>query len=175
MANRTVPFLVAVVVVLAAMVSCVTPRGALTLDEAGSIVDRVCAAVSAGDTVALNKVIDADAYVGHASGLTMRDSDVKASQAAMRKAMPDLTVAPEEVMVSGDRIIARFTWKGTSKGEYMGKPPTGKSFVGHSINIWRIAAAAAREALLHAWLPAGPVRSSAAGAGSCRARGRTDA
>jgi predicted ester cyclase len=79
-----------------------------------------------------------DAYVGHQSAMTFGNAEVKAGHTALRKAMPDLKLTAEEVIVAGDKLILRMVWKGTFTGEYMGKPPTGKQVTNWSINIWRI-------------------------------------
>lgn len=44
-----------------------------------------------------------------------------------RAAFPDLRMDPEDVLVSGDKVIARVRATGTHQGEFMGLPATGKS------------------------------------------------
>jgi predicted ester cyclase len=49
---------------------------------------------------------------------------------------PDCHFTLEEMIVAGDRLIVRYTWEGTSKGESIvaGTPPTGKH--GAMAGIW---------------------------------------
>ena len=44
-----------------------------------------------------------------------------------RAAFPDLRMDPEDVLASGDKVVARVRATGTHEGEFMGMPPTGKS------------------------------------------------
>jgi len=45
----------------------------------------------------------------------------------MLAAFPDMQMAVEDVIASGDRAVARVTVSGTNTGEFMGMPATGKS------------------------------------------------
>ena len=47
--------------------------------------------------------------------------------AILLRAFPDLHVTVEDVIASGDKIVARDTVTGTHRGEYMGFAATGKS------------------------------------------------
>jgi len=53
-------------------------------------------------------------------------------------AFPDRTVVHEFVLCDGDYVIARTHVTGTSKGPYMGRPPTGKSYDVTGTDIYRI-------------------------------------
>jgi steroid delta-isomerase-like uncharacterized protein len=44
----------------------------------------------------------------------------------MRNAFPDLNATIDELIAEGDTVAARFTLRGTFKGEMMGNAPTGK-------------------------------------------------
>ena len=44
----------------------------------------------------------------------------------MRTAFPDLHVTVEDLIAEGDTVAARFTMRGTFKGELMGVAPTGR-------------------------------------------------
>jgi steroid delta-isomerase-like uncharacterized protein len=54
-------------------------------------------------------------------------------------ALPDLTATMEDLVVSGDRVVGRFVYRGTHSGEFMGIPATGRSVEMRSIDIWRVA------------------------------------
>jgi steroid delta-isomerase-like uncharacterized protein len=53
-------------------------------------------------------------------------------------ALPDLTATLEDLVISDDRVVGRFTYRGTHAGEFMGIPPTGQSVEMRSIDIWRV-------------------------------------
>ena len=55
----------------------------------------------------------------------------------MRAAFPDLHLEPEDVLVDGDKVVARVRCTGTNEGEFMGMPPTGKSVDLEFIDIIR--------------------------------------
>ena len=54
-------------------------------------------------------------------------------------AFPDLHLTAEDLIAEGDKVVARFTLRGTHKGELMGVPPTGKQVTMTGIQIVRTA------------------------------------
>ncbi len=54
-----------------------------------------------------------------------------------RAAFPDLRMEPEDVVASGDKVVARVRATGTHQGEFMGMPATGKSIDVQLIDIMR--------------------------------------
>ena len=54
-------------------------------------------------------------------------------------ALPDLTATMEDLIVSGDRVVGRFVYRGTHRGDFMGIPATGRPVEMRSIDIWRVA------------------------------------
>ena len=53
-------------------------------------------------------------------------------------AFPDLHMTVNELIAEGDKVVARATVSGTHKGEFMGIPPTAKSFEVQVIDIVEI-------------------------------------
>ena len=53
-------------------------------------------------------------------------------------AMPDMEVTQEDLIISGDRVVGRYTYRGTQTGEFMGIPATGNPIEMRSIDIWRV-------------------------------------
>ena len=43
-----------------------------------------------------------------------------------RTAMPDLELVFDDLIAAGDKVVTRWTARGTNDGELMGMPPTGK-------------------------------------------------
>lgn len=56
------------------------------------------------------------------------------------RAFPDLHVAVEDLIAAGDRVVCRNTVTGTHRGEYLGRPPTGKAVRYGEIFVFRFAA-----------------------------------
>ncbi len=59
--------------------------------------------------------------------------------AAFRSAFPDLKVTTEDVVVEGDKVVSRWTARGTHQGELMGIAPTGNGVTIKGIDVLRIA------------------------------------
>jgi steroid delta-isomerase-like uncharacterized protein len=58
-----------------------------------------------------------------------------------RTAFPDFNVSIDDMIAEGDKIVARTTWSGTQKGEFMGIPSSGKRVSFDVIDIIRISVA----------------------------------
>ena len=58
---------------------------------------------------------------------------------AFRAAFPDLHYTPEETIAEGDRVVVRWTARGTHQGDFQGLPPTGRPIMVTGIDIFRIA------------------------------------
>ena len=56
-----------------------------------------------------------------------------------RGAFPDLRMTIEDMVAEGDRVVTRWTARGTHEGELMGVPPSGKQVTVTGIGIDRIA------------------------------------
>ena len=53
-------------------------------------------------------------------------------------ALPDVTATLEDLVMSGDRVVGRFVYRGTHTGEFMGIPASGNTVEMRSIDIWRV-------------------------------------
>lgn len=53
-------------------------------------------------------------------------------------ALPDMAATMEDLVVSGDRVVGRFVYRGTHTGELMGIPAGGNGVEMRSIDIWRV-------------------------------------
>jgi steroid delta-isomerase-like uncharacterized protein len=49
-------------------------------------------------------------------------------------AFPDLHWVLEEQIAEGEKVVSRFTWTGTHRGEFLGIPATGKQ-----VKVWGVA------------------------------------
>ena len=52
--------------------------------------------------------------------------------------LPDLSATMEDLVISGDRVVGRFVYRGTHTGELMGIPASGNAVEMRSIDIWRL-------------------------------------
>jgi steroid delta-isomerase-like uncharacterized protein len=53
-------------------------------------------------------------------------------------AFPDMQMTMDDMVAEGDKVVARATISGTHKGEFMGIPPTAKTFEVQAIDIFEI-------------------------------------
>jgi steroid delta-isomerase-like uncharacterized protein len=85
--------------------------------------------------------IYAQGYVGHDPS---NPEDIRGLQAAKqaaadyRQAFPDLRVTVEDLIVEGDKVVARLRFRGTHRGELDGIAPTGRQVDCTGIVISRI-------------------------------------
>jgi steroid delta-isomerase-like uncharacterized protein len=52
--------------------------------------------------------------------------------------LPDVKATMEDLVISGDRVVGRFTYRGTHAGEFLGIPASGGAVEMRSIDIWRV-------------------------------------
>ena len=57
--------------------------------------------------------------------------------AAFFTGLPDLSATMEDLVISGDRVVGRFVYRGTHTGELMGIPASGNPVEMRSIDFWR--------------------------------------
>ena len=94
--------------------------------------------ISAGDIDGFADILSDD-MIEHEEtpGFPPTKEGVKAFFKAYVVAFPDLRMDAEDVIVSGDKVVARFRATGTNSGEFMGMPATGKSVDVQGIDIIR--------------------------------------
>ena len=79
-------------------------------------------------------------FVDHSGfpGVTPDREGYKQFATISRTALPDFHTTIEDIIAEGDKVVQRFTARGTHKGEFMGIPPTGKQVTVAGIAIHRI-------------------------------------
>ena len=80
------------------------------------------------DLAVADQIFDA-AYAAHE----------QASVPVVRAAFPDSHHTIEDLIAEGDKVVTRFTWRGTHRGEFMGVAPTGRRVVVGGIWVHRLA------------------------------------
>jgi steroid delta-isomerase-like uncharacterized protein len=99
---------------------------------------RVYELISAGDIDGFVAFL-ADDFVEHEElpGHPQDRDGVLAFFTMLRTAFPDLRMNVEDVLVDGDKAVARVTTTGTQQGEFMGVPATGRPVEVGVIDIMR--------------------------------------
>ena len=99
---------------------------------------RMYELLSAGDVDGFGGLV-ADDFVEHEEtpGLEPSKEGVMQLFRMYTSAFPDLRMHAEDILVSGDKVVARVRGTGTHQGEFMGMPATGKSVDVQLIDIIR--------------------------------------
>jgi predicted ester cyclase len=79
--------------------------------------------------------VDHDALPGQAPG---REGH-KQILTAFHSAFPDLNVTTEEILAEGEKVVSRWTARGTHQGELLGIAPTGNGVTIKGIDVLRVA------------------------------------
>jgi steroid delta-isomerase-like uncharacterized protein len=92
-----------------------------------------------GDLSVADEIV-ALSYVNHNAlpGETPGREGLKAFVNLLRTAFPDIHFTVEDQVAEGDKVVTRFTVKGTHKAEFAGIPATGKPVAITAINIHRV-------------------------------------
>ena len=93
-----------------------------------------------GDLAAVDTFLDTN-YIEHAGapGLAPGPEGFKQLLTIFDTAFPGIHMTIEDLVAEGDRVVGRFTARGTHQGEFFGIPPAGKQVTLTAINIYRIA------------------------------------
>ena len=111
-------------------------------EENKAIVRRYLAGLSKGDLDIVDRLISSNfvphnpAVVGSPPGRQGQKQIIS----SLRSAFPDLTFTIKDIIAEGDKVAVRWKARGTHKGEWMGKAPTGKEITLSTIIFYRISA-----------------------------------
>ena len=111
----------------------------MSLEANKAIERRFFEVMNERNVAALDKIV-ADNFVDHnpSPGMTPDRNGIKQFFTVTFTAFPDFRSTLEDMVADGDKVVARFTARGTHKGEWMGIAPTGKQFAIPGISIHRI-------------------------------------
>jgi predicted ester cyclase len=56
----------------------------------------------------------------------------------LRAAFPDIRFSLEELIAEGEVVAARYHWRGTHRGVFLGIAPTGRAIVVRGMDFYRI-------------------------------------
>ena len=92
-----------------------------------------------GNVALLDERIPAE-YIGHFGQETLQGRDgFRQFSTRYRTGFPDIHFTLEDVIAQDDKVVWRYTARGTHSGELVGIPPTGKSVTMTGIVISRFA------------------------------------
>jgi predicted ester cyclase len=132
---------VLVILATAFAIACRAKTADTKLEEQNkAIVKSYFALADAGDFEALGRLYEPTTVFYSPSGSVRPVSgaeDIEIGK-VYAKAIPDLSHRIEELLASGDKVVARLVTKGTLKEEVPGFPPPGKPFEVSSIYIFTL-------------------------------------
>jgi steroid delta-isomerase-like uncharacterized protein len=105
----------------------------------GAIVRRFFELLNAGDIDGFASLL-ADDFVEHevTPGLEPTKPGVVQFFRGIRAAFPDMRMEPEDVITSGDKVVARVRFTGTNEGAFMDMPATGRRVDVQLVDIMRM-------------------------------------
>ena len=102
----------------------------------GRFIDEL---LNQGALAAIPEIVDSS-YIMHGAGTDVSGHQgVQRFVVTYRTALPDYHCTIEDQMAEGDKVVTRWTVRGTQRGELPGIPPTGKPITLEGIVIDRIA------------------------------------
>ena len=117
-------------------------------EEAKAVVRRAFEEVAnEGDMTTVDEII-APEYVRHdlAGGPDAAGPEgVKRLITGLRTAFPDLQTTIDDIIADGEKVVVRFTARGTQSGPFQGMAPTGREAAWAGVNIYRVSGGKIRE------------------------------
>jgi predicted ester cyclase len=116
-------------------------------EENKALVRRLIKEVEKGNLDVIDEVlapdfVDRDVLPGQGQDR----KDYKRGLSEDRAAFSNLDITIEDQIAEGDKVVTRFTWRGThDQGKFMGMAPTGKKVEVTAIYIHRIAGGKVKE------------------------------
>jgi len=109
----------------------------VTMDHAATV-RRVYELIGAGDIEGFGRHL-ADDFVDHEElpGLAPTKDGVLAFFRMQLAAFPDTRMEVQDIVASGDKVVARVRYMGTNRGAFMGAPATGRTIDVQLIDIFR--------------------------------------
>ena len=115
---------------------------AVPMEENKAVIRRLFAEVfNAGDVDAVAELAAPDVLGHDATSPEPKRGLESVRQVAVlfRTAFPDLRLGLEDLIAERDKVVARWTLRGTHRGTFMGVPATGKAAATAGIVIYRLA------------------------------------
>jgi steroid delta-isomerase-like uncharacterized protein len=102
-----------------------------------------------GDLAAADEIVATD-YVNHNAipGQTPGLEGYKAVVTALRASLPDIKYTIEDQVAEGDKVVTRYTGRGTHQGEFFGIAATGKPLTMTGLVLQRVVGGKIQESWL---------------------------
>jgi steroid delta-isomerase-like uncharacterized protein len=115
-------------------------RRSVSLEENKAVMQRWIDAWNERNVDAVDEFVS-DAFVRHDPNAPEVRGPVEEKQlmAMYFSAFPDLRFAVEDMVAEGDKVVLRYTIRGTHRGELMGIPPTDKQVTLTATETYRLA------------------------------------
>ncbi len=113
----------------------------MSTEQNKALVRRLVEVSNQGNLDALDELL-ADNLVDHSlrsQGLPAGAEGVKQFTRMLRSAFPDSEWIIDDMIAEGDKVVLRWTSRGTHQGEAFGIPATGRQVVVTGIEIYRVA------------------------------------
>jgi steroid delta-isomerase-like uncharacterized protein len=95
--------------------------------------------LSTGDMALLDEIVAQDFTLhGAPPGLPSGREGLKLLVGMFRSAFPDYRDSIEDLVAEGDKVVVRWTFRGTHTGDFQGIPATGKHVKTTGISIFRV-------------------------------------
>ncbi len=111
----------------------------MSVEENKALVRRFWDAFKRNDVAALEEVTSQDVvYHTAPPGLSAGIQGYRELMAMYFSSFPDLQITVDDMIAEGDKVVTRFTGRGTHRGDFMGAAPTGKQGEIGGISIIRV-------------------------------------
>jgi steroid delta-isomerase-like uncharacterized protein len=109
----------------------------MSIEENKALVRRFIAEIfEQGRTEAVDRLCTDD-FIGHTWGNADREG-LKAAMARVAKGLADAKFTIDDEIAEGDRVAVRLTASARQVGEFMGMPPTNRTYEIGEIHIFRV-------------------------------------
>jgi steroid delta-isomerase-like uncharacterized protein len=92
-----------------------------------------------GDTAVADELMAPNLVLRNPPNVLTNLADYKRSMAGFHAAFPDLRFTIEDEIAEGDRVVVRWSLRGTNTGPYQGQPATGKPIAVTGASTFRLA------------------------------------
>ena len=112
----------------------------MSAEENKTIVRKYRAAHNQNKLDALDAIVAQD-LISHAAlpGLPPGLAGGKMAHQIFLGSFSDLQTITEDLIAEGDKVVERYLTRGMHTGDFMGAPPTGKTFAAETMVIYRLA------------------------------------
>ena len=123
--------------IVLASTACAQSPSAPDVDPRG-LVARYAAAKNAHDASRVGELFAED-YVEHSGRNASGRAALEQNWKTQFQGIPDLRIEIQDVIVAGDKVVARTAYHGTHTVPFLASlPPTGRAFSFGTIDIWRV-------------------------------------